>query len=412
MHHARPLPLRLLAFVAAGVLTASAALAQSPGPPPCDITQSPTVVYAGEPFTLCGPEGDYFYNWYSTTNGAHDHLTGDRCYNSPGLPAGTYHFEMDISNLPDNGQFSKCPVEVVVIERKKPEGRCWLTGGGAKVFEDGNGKPVHSFGGNINPGCSPTAGDGGSWNDVWHAGELHFHGQHIEVIRCGNVAGIPEGSESPVTPFNFIEFEGTGTLKGIRSNEADYGTVYFFGRYEDREEPGSRGQQDPDARDRYFLHVFSDPANPAASTLMLVDQDGDATTVDPLVVTTGNLQMHFKPCDEEDAPAPRGPGRASGAVTETLPTELSFAAPRPNPALAGRTTLRLALPREADLQLAIFDVTGRKVRDLAIGRAAAGTHEFTWDLSDARHQPVARGVYFARLVVDGQVMSRTITVAN
>jgi hypothetical protein len=410
MHLARPAAVRLLALVSALTLTSSAALAQSPGPPPCSITQTPEVVYANEPFTLCGPEGDYFYNWYATTGGAHDHLTGDRCYDSPGLPVGTYHFEMDISNLPDNGEYSKCPVEVVVIERPKVEGRCWLTGGGGKVFEDGTGMPLHSYGGNINPGCSPTAGDGGSWNDVWHAENLHFHGQHIEVLRCGNVAGIPEGSTSPETPFNFIEFQGTGTLKGIRANKADFGTVHFFGRYEDRGEPGSRGESDPDARDRYFLHVYSNPADPAGSTLMLVDIDGDASTVDPLIVTTGNLQIHWQPCDEEVA----APSRASQAFEEpmvSLPAELSFAAPRPNPSM-GPMTLRFALPREADVQLAIFDVTGRKVKDVAMGRAQAGVHDVAWDLSDARHQPVARGVYFARLIVDGQMLSRTLTVVR
>src|SRR4051812_22789285 len=42
-------------------------------------------------------------------------------------------------------------------------GGCWLTGGGTI----GAGKtPAHSFGGNVFPGCSSTAGQGGQWTDV------------------------------------------------------------------------------------------------------------------------------------------------------------------------------------------------------------------------------------------------------
>src|SRR6267378_275953 len=81
-------------------------------------------------------------------------------------------------------------------------GACWLTGGGAK-FSSITGTLLgtigkrHNWGGNVNPGCSPTAGDGGNWNDIDAVNKLHFHGTHIEVVRCGNVDGIPPGSTSP-----------------------------------------------------------------------------------------------------------------------------------------------------------------------------------------------------------------------
>jgi len=182
------------------------------------------------------------------------------------------------------------------------EGACWLTGGGAR-FSSITGTLVgdvgkrHNWGGNVNPGCSPTAGDGGSWNDIDATGKLHFHGTHIEVVRCGNVDGIPPGSTSPVTPFNFIEFKGWGTLRGISGNKADFGTVYFFARAEDRNEPGSTGQRDGAGKDRYFLKVFTDPSNENGSVKILVDIDGDPATVDPLIITDGNMQIHISSCD-------------------------------------------------------------------------------------------------------------------
>ena len=179
--------------------------------------------------------------------------------------------------------------------------KCWMTGGGAK-FEPITGLQLaergtkHSFGGNVYPGCSPDAGDGGSWNHIAHAEKLHFHAQQITVVRCGNVSGIPPGSTSPVTPYNFIEFTGTGTLVGIKGNKVDHGTVYFYARVEDRNEPGSSGAKDGALIDRYFLHVYSNPATPTGSTLFLLDEDGDNTTVDPVLITHGNLQLHISSC--------------------------------------------------------------------------------------------------------------------
>ena len=173
---------------------------------------------------------------------------------------------------------------------------CWLTGGGAKfssligqmVAEKG---PQHSFGGNVNPGCSPEAGEGGSWNHVAHNLKLHFHGQQIRVVRCGNVPGIEPGSESPVTPYNFIEFEGTGTMKGISGNKLESTPVTFFARAEDRNEPGSHGAKDGADIDRYFLHVWG-----PGGLRLLIDLDGNPNTVDPVTITGGNLQIHISSC--------------------------------------------------------------------------------------------------------------------
>jgi len=178
-----------------------------------------------------------------------------------------------------------------------PVQKCWLTGGGAK-FDPTAGIPVaehgprHSFGGNVNPGCNADSGDGGNWNHIAHAMKLHFQGKVVEVVQCGNVSGIPPGSTSPVTPYNFIEFRGTGTLKGIRGNKADYGVVSFYARAEDRNEPGSNGQRDGAGKDRYFLNVWDS----GLTTRLLIDLDDDPNTIDPVTITDGNLQLHVSSC--------------------------------------------------------------------------------------------------------------------
>lgn len=187
--------------------------------------------------------------------------------------------------------------------RPQEDGACWLTGGGVKF--DSTARmwcathgPRHNFGGNVFPSCDPDPGDGGQWNHVAHSEKLHFLGTTIREVECGNAPGIEPGSESPVTPFNYIEFRGSGRLNGIRGNKDDYDMVYFFARCEDRNEPGSRGAKAGADIDRYFLHVFGDPDDPAGSTLLLVDMDGDPTTLDPITITGGNLQLHASSCDD------------------------------------------------------------------------------------------------------------------
>ena len=61
----------------------------------------------------------------------------------------------------------------------------------------------------------------------------------VHTVECGNVEGIELGSESPVTPFNYIEFWGEGTLKGIKGNKFPLIPVEFHAWVEDRNEPGS-----------------------------------------------------------------------------------------------------------------------------------------------------------------------------
>jgi len=182
------------------------------------------------------------------------------------------------------------------------DGMCWMTAGGVK-FDNIADKlvakhgPHDSVGGNVYPGCNADSGaDGGHWNHVAHSLKLHFKGNPIATVVCGN-HDEPPGSDSPVTPYNFIEFWGEGTLVGIKGNHADYGDVFFHAYVEDNNEPGNEHSPAEGADiDRYFLHVFADPLNPHATTLLLLDVDGDSTTVDPVTITGGNLQLHDNPC--------------------------------------------------------------------------------------------------------------------
>jgi len=72
----------------------------------------------------------------------------------------------------------------------------------------------------------------------------------------------------------------------------------------------------------------------------------------------------------------------------------------PNP-FNPRTTLRFELIAGATVELAVFDVSGRRIATLASGHRAAGRHEAVWQGRDDDGRPVPSGVYLARLRVDG-----------
>ena len=87
------------------------------------------------------------------------------------------------------------------------------------------------------------------------------------------------------------------------------------------------------------------------------------------------------------------------------PPRLAFAPPSPNP-VRGPVTLRFALAREGHVSLAVYDLTGRRVRDLVVGARPAGEHAITWDLRDEGGRAVGAGLYIARLAADGHSLAR------
>lgn len=89
----------------------------------------------------------------------------------------------------------------------------------------------------------------------------------------------------------------------------------------------------------------------------------------------------------------------SGASTpedEILALALSPGAPNP---FTERTALRLALPHPADVELVVYDVTGRAIRTLASSPFPAGEHRIVWDGRDDRGRETASGIYFCRATV-------------
>ena len=93
-------------------------------------------------------------------------------------------------------------------------------------------------------------------------------------------------------------------------------------------------------------------------------------------------------------------------------TRVSLAAPWPNP-ITSQATFAYDVPVRAQVELAIYDISGRRVTVIERAELAPGRYELTWNGRDGG-RPVASGHYVAVLRVRGpgldQTQTRKITV--
>jgi hypothetical protein len=110
--------------------------------------------------------------------------------------------------------------------------------------------------------------------------------------------------------------------------------------------------------------------------------------------------LYFYKVSSVDHAGNESAAASAGTVTDAGPPAMpsSFALHQnvPNP-FNPTTRIRFDLPEAADVRLAIYDVSGRKIRELASGATAAGAREVTWDGRDAAGRAAASGIYFYRL---------------
>jgi subtilisin family serine protease len=102
-------------------------------------------------------------------------------------------------------------------------------------------------------------------------------------------------------------------------------------------------------------------------------------------------------------------GGATPVEDSTLPKVLQFTGAVPNP-FNPQTDLHFSLPREARVKLDVYDVSGRLVRSLVGDTLPAGEHSVRWNGRDNGGRSVASGAYFARLVVGGEVSTRSLVL--
>jgi len=98
-----------------------------------------------------------------------------------------------------------------------------------------------------------------------------------------------------------------------------------------------------------------------------------------------------------------------------LPKTLMLAPSYPNPfSVARNTSTRIlyGLPQESEVSLRIYDVLGRKTREIVHSRQTAGSYEILWDGRNDIGGSVSSGIYFTVLQAGAQKLTQKIVVTR
>ncbi len=96
---------------------------------------------------------------------------------------------------------------------------------------------------------------------------------------------------------------------------------------------------------------------------------------------------------------------STGAERENTPNAFLTLHNHPNP-FNPITTISFTLPRPGKTSLIVYDITGRKVRELISGVMSAGEYSVTWDGKDEDGKAVSSGLYIAYIESGGRAQSR------
>ena len=110
-----------------------------------------------------------------------------------------------------------------------------------------------------------------------------------------------------------------------------------------------------------------------ASTNTLVDMDVEGSTI------WQNLGMSLIQLTEK-----------------IIPKQISISNAYPNP-FNPVTMVSISVPAEMEVHIAIHDILGREIAELANGVYSTGIYELNWDASQQ-----ASGIYFVKMVAGGQ----------
>jgi hypothetical protein len=135
---------------------------------------------------------------------------------------------------------------------------------------------------------------------------------------------------------------------------------------------------------------------------------GDSVAIALAIAIGSNTSDLF-----ENALRARGQYNLATDITDegegNLPGGFALYQNYPNP-FNPSTTISFVLDKKQEIELAIYNLLGQKVKTLYSGLVSAGTHRMEWDASDEAGHKVSSGIYFYRLIAEAQVASRKMTL--
>lgn len=350
-------------------------------PPLCPIT-GPDSVCAGSTVTWCAPSGNYQYNWV----GPNGSMGSGACIvlSEPG------EYTIDYYD-PATGNGDVCSRTLYATTCAPPpppptkeQPGCPLTSrewsrtcGGRSALVDPGAfaavaaavdarSAVWSFA-NANDGLCRVLRRGGRMSDRDVA--CRQYAALLANLAAGEMQVIASDGRK-------VGLDPAMRLDGVRGVPA--GTTVAM--WADRTEATLLAQANRPARSRDSREECRRIARQARAIMRMAPRCGTS------------LVEELEDNDEPDVFGVSAPAPAAGTISTS----------QGHDPLTGARRMRWTLERASDVQLDIVDVTGRKVRHLAEGMYAAGTHDFAWDGRDDDGRTLRAGAYFVVGRVGGE----------
>jgi len=74
------------------------------------------------------------------------------------------------------------------------------------------------------------------------------------------------------------------------------------------------------------------------------------------------------------------------------------------------TRFNYDVPKLAEVQIAVYNVLGQKVKTLLNGETSPGTYQMEWDCTDGQGVSVPTGIYFIRMTADDFKVTQKVTL--
>jgi hypothetical protein len=132
---------------------------------------------------------------------------------------------------------------------------------------------------------------------------------------------------------------------------------------------------------------------------------------DPTVESLSIQVEGFKARGPENVDLAGGYRVAEVGAGQQVPAAHALFSAIPNPTKMG-ASIRYALANETQVQIRLYDTTGRLVRSLVEGLQAAGDHEITWDGLTEGGAAAGQGIYYYRMEADEYTSTRKLIVVN
>lgn len=102
-------------------------------------------------------------------------------------------------------------------------------------------------------------------------------------------------------------------------------------------------------------------------------------------------------------------GTGIGDDLNSLPEKFVLEQNFPNPFNPG-TTINYYMPTSQNVDLAIYSITGQRMKTLVTGKQPAGNHQIQWDGRNDNGELAASGVYIYRLQAGSEVLTRKMAL--